>query len=63
MSEGSRDVIGEEIESHVPTIPKQAFAASLGATRNAFRNIFFTMMTQMFDQFMGNTQAPQPQQP
>ncbi|KAH1114328.1 hypothetical protein J1N35_007706 [Gossypium stocksii] len=35
----------------------------MGNTENAFRNMFFAMMTQLFNQFMGNNQEPQPQQP
>ncbi|KAK5775386.1 hypothetical protein PVK06_043270 [Gossypium arboreum] len=63
MFEGSKEASREEIESHVPLFPKQAPTTCLKAARNAFRNVVFTMMTQMFDLFMGNTQAPQPQQP
>ncbi|KAH1055634.1 hypothetical protein J1N35_033699 [Gossypium stocksii] len=61
MSERSKEVTNEEIESHVSLILEEAPTASLGATGNAFKNVFFTMMAQMFDKFMENPQAPQPQ--
>ncbi|XP_040950929.1 uncharacterized protein [Gossypium hirsutum] len=56
ISEGSRETIKEETESHVPLVPEQAPTVGLRAIENAFRNVFFTMMTQMFDYFVGNTQ-------
>ncbi|KAH1097809.1 hypothetical protein J1N35_014730, partial [Gossypium stocksii] len=50
MSKGSREVIKEEIESHMPPVPEQTTITGLGAVKNAFKNVFFfTMMTQMFD--------------
>ncbi|KAH1072893.1 hypothetical protein J1N35_025221 [Gossypium stocksii] len=60
IPEGSREVMGEEIESPVPQAQGQAPTADLVAARNAFHNVFFTMTSQMFDQFMGTAQAPRP---
>ncbi|KAH1056345.1 hypothetical protein J1N35_034410, partial [Gossypium stocksii] len=56
MFDSSREAIGEEMESHVPT-QEQATTANndnMGNAGNSIRNMFFTMMTQLFDQFMGN---------
>ncbi|KAH1121890.1 hypothetical protein J1N35_005050 [Gossypium stocksii] len=61
MFKGSREATSEEIESLVPPVQEQAPTVGLGVVANAFQNVFFTMMTQMFEEFMGTTQAPQPQ--
>lgn len=63
MFDSLREAVGEEMESHVLT-QEQTTTANNNNVRNAgnaFRNMFFTMMTQLLDQFMGNKQKQQPQ--
>ncbi|KAH1073084.1 hypothetical protein J1N35_025412 [Gossypium stocksii] len=64
VSESSREVTGEEIESHVPLMQGKGLIVDPGMARNAFHNVFVIMIGQWFDQFMGTTQVPlPPQQP
>ncbi|KAA3478069.1 Chaperone surA [Gossypium australe] len=61
MSDGSREATSEEMKSHMLTQEQATSNSNMGNLGNEFMNVFFTMMTQLFDQFIGNNQEPQPQ--
>ncbi|KAH1097840.1 hypothetical protein J1N35_014761 [Gossypium stocksii] len=54
MVENSREPVGEDMNSHVPTLEQATTANNnVGNTENVFTNMLYTKMTLMFEQFMG----------
>ncbi|KAK5775252.1 hypothetical protein PVK06_043125 [Gossypium arboreum] len=55
--------MGDEIVNHVPPAQGQGPTTDSSTVEHAFHIAFAIIMSQIFDQFMRTTKAPQPQQP